>query len=226
MDERLLGGSGIAVTRIILGCGNFGGIGSSPAFFGQGTSKDGRVPAARHRLGRAGSRPSTPPTRTAAAAARRFIGEWLATKGADVRDRIVIATKTFNPMDEGARSRPRPGADPAPDRHEPAPARRRARRALSRARLRPRHAAGGDARGVRRAWSRAGKVGAVGASNFTGEQLAEALELAELEGPAALRVGAERLLAARPGRPRDRLPGLPRARPRLHARSARSRAAG
>ena len=40
MEERPLGGSGIAITRIILGCGNFGGIGSSPAFFGQGTSKD------------------------------------------------------------------------------------------------------------------------------------------------------------------------------------------
>ncbi len=31
-----------------------------------------------------------------------FIGEWLATKGAEVRDAIVIATKTFNPMDEGS----------------------------------------------------------------------------------------------------------------------------
>ena len=30
--------------------------------------------------------------------------------------------------------------------------------------------------------SSAGKIGAVGASNFTGEQLAEALELSELEG--------------------------------------------
>ena len=28
--------------------------------------------------------------------------EWLATKGADVRDRIVIATKTFNPIEAGA----------------------------------------------------------------------------------------------------------------------------
>src|SRR5690242_7722732 len=32
----LLGRSGIEVSRLILGCGNFGGIGSSPAFFGQG----------------------------------------------------------------------------------------------------------------------------------------------------------------------------------------------
>ena len=40
MQERPLGGSGVAITRVILGCGNFGGIGSSPAFFGQGTGKD------------------------------------------------------------------------------------------------------------------------------------------------------------------------------------------
>ena len=31
-----------------------------------------------------------------------WIGEWLATKGPDVRDAIVIETKTFNPMAEGA----------------------------------------------------------------------------------------------------------------------------
>ena len=30
-----------------------------------------------------------------------FIGEWLRTKGPDVRDEIVLSTKTFNPMDEG-----------------------------------------------------------------------------------------------------------------------------
>ena len=40
MEERALGRSGVSITRVILGCGNFGGIGSSPAFFGQGTSKD------------------------------------------------------------------------------------------------------------------------------------------------------------------------------------------
>src|SRR4051812_13699911 len=39
MERRALGGSGIDVPRVILGCGNFGGIGSSPAFFGQGESE-------------------------------------------------------------------------------------------------------------------------------------------------------------------------------------------
>ena len=40
MDYRTLGNTGIEVSRIALGCGNFGGIGSSPAFFGQGESED------------------------------------------------------------------------------------------------------------------------------------------------------------------------------------------
>ena len=94
----------------------------------------------------------------------------------------MIATKTFNPMDEGARPRPRPRAHPAPGR---------------------RRAFGGSASSAWRSISRtsstptprrrrrceafdelveAGKVGAVGASNFSGEQLAEALELSALEG--------------------------------------------
>ena len=32
MEERPLGGSGIAIARIVLGCGSFGGIGSAPAW--------------------------------------------------------------------------------------------------------------------------------------------------------------------------------------------------
>jgi aryl-alcohol dehydrogenase-like predicted oxidoreductase len=39
MEHRALGRSGVDVSRIILGCGNFGGIGSSPAFFGRGETE-------------------------------------------------------------------------------------------------------------------------------------------------------------------------------------------
>jgi hypothetical protein len=38
--RRPLGRSGLTVRRIALGCGNFGGIGSAPEFFGQGLSED------------------------------------------------------------------------------------------------------------------------------------------------------------------------------------------
>src|SRR5712691_10903372 len=40
MDYRPLGRSGIEVSRVILGCGNFGGIGSAPELFGQGESDE------------------------------------------------------------------------------------------------------------------------------------------------------------------------------------------
>jgi len=40
MERRQLGGTGVEVSRIILGCGNFGGIGSAPEFFGQGENEE------------------------------------------------------------------------------------------------------------------------------------------------------------------------------------------
>ena len=38
--ERPQLGNGVEVSRLILGCGNFGGIGSAPEFFGRGESDD------------------------------------------------------------------------------------------------------------------------------------------------------------------------------------------
>jgi aryl-alcohol dehydrogenase-like predicted oxidoreductase len=40
MERAYLGRTGVRVSRIILGCGNFGGIGSSPELFGQGDSRE------------------------------------------------------------------------------------------------------------------------------------------------------------------------------------------
>ena len=40
MITRPLGSSALEVSRLILGCGNFGGVGSAPEFFGQGQSED------------------------------------------------------------------------------------------------------------------------------------------------------------------------------------------
>ncbi|HLE99370.1 MAG TPA: aldo/keto reductase, partial [Gaiellaceae bacterium] len=109
MERRQLGASGISVTRIVLGCGNFGGVGSSPAFFGHGIPRDEafRIMDAAWELGL-----TTFDTADAYGGGRSetWIGEWLATKGSDVRDAITIETKTFNPMDAGedhGLSRPR-----------------------------------------------------------------------------------------------------------------------
>jgi aryl-alcohol dehydrogenase-like predicted oxidoreductase len=180
VEERELGRSGIRVSRIVLGCGNYGGVGSAPELFGRGTSKEEafRIMDAGWELG---IRAFDTADAYGGGRSESFIGEWLATKHADVRDRIVIQTKTYNPMDVGRD------------------------RGLSRDRIIRQFETSLTRLGVERIalymahdfdpdvpqeetllafdeLVRAGKVGAVGASNFDAEQLAEAIELSELEG--------------------------------------------
>ena len=40
MAGKAGGRPGLTVPRIALGCGNFGGVGSAPEFFGQGLTED------------------------------------------------------------------------------------------------------------------------------------------------------------------------------------------
>ena len=180
MEQRELGRTGIAVSRIILGCGNFGGVGSSPAFFGQGIPREEafRIMDAAWELGL-----TTFDTADAYGGGRSetWIGEWLAAKGSAVRDAITIETKTFNPMDTGqdhglSRARVRRQIETSLQRlgiervalymaHAPDPETPQEETLLAFDEL-----------------VRAGKVGAVGASNFEAEQLAEAVEISELEG--------------------------------------------
>jgi aryl-alcohol dehydrogenase-like predicted oxidoreductase len=96
MERRQLGASGVEVSRLILGCGNFGGIGSAPEFFGQGENDDEAfaIMDGAWQLGM-----TTFDTADAYGGGRseRAIGKWIASRG----HRPEIATKTFNPMDEG-----------------------------------------------------------------------------------------------------------------------------
>ena len=100
MEHRALGRSGVEASRIILGCGNFGGIGSSPAFFGAGET-EGDAHALMDAAWEAGITTFDTADAYGGGRSESFIGSWLRTKGPDVRDRIVLATKTFNPMAEG-----------------------------------------------------------------------------------------------------------------------------
>jgi 1-deoxyxylulose-5-phosphate synthase len=101
VEQRRLGGSDIEVSRIILGCGNFGGVGSAPELFGQGESREeaAAIMDAAVDMGI-----TTFDTADAYGGGRSetYIGEWLRAKGPETRDRIVLSTKTFNPMHEGA----------------------------------------------------------------------------------------------------------------------------
>jgi len=180
VETRELGTSGISVTRIILGCGNFGGVGSAPALFGQGIPREEapRIMDAAWELGI-----TTFDTADAYGGGRSetWIGEWLAGKGSAVRDAITIETKTFNPMAVGE------------DRGLSGLRIRRqvetslARLGIERIPLYMAHAPDSDTPLEETLSSfdelvREGKVGAVGASNYTADELAAAVEVSEREG--------------------------------------------
>lgn len=101
LEQRPLGRSGIVASRVALGCGNFGGVGSAPAFFGQGVPRDEaeRLLDAALDLGI-----TLLDTADAYGGGRseEWIGGWLARRGPGTRERVRITTKVFNPMDEGA----------------------------------------------------------------------------------------------------------------------------
>ena len=103
MEQRALGRSGIDVSRVILGCGNFGGIGSSPAFFGAGESES-EAHALLDAAWAAGITTFDTADAYGGGRSEAYIGSWLRTKGSAVRDGLVLTTKTFNPMREGADS--------------------------------------------------------------------------------------------------------------------------
>ena len=180
MEQRELGRSGVSVSHVILGCGNFGGVGSSPAFFGRGIPHDEalRIMDAAWELGI-----TTFDTADAYGGGRSetWIGEWLAAKGPSVRDAITIQTKTYNPVAEGADH----GLTPARIRRQIDTS--LGRLGVERVDIYFAHEFDPDVpqEETLRAFGelvRAGKIGAVGASNFEADHLAEAVALSELEG--------------------------------------------
>jgi aryl-alcohol dehydrogenase-like predicted oxidoreductase len=97
IERRPLGASGRTIPRIALGCGNFGGVGSAPAFFGQGLTED----QAMDLMGAAWELGITHfDTADAYGGGRseQAIGRWIRERGT----RPGLTTKTYNPMDAGA----------------------------------------------------------------------------------------------------------------------------
>jgi aryl-alcohol dehydrogenase-like predicted oxidoreductase len=174
---RHLGRTGLEVSRVGLGCGNFGGIGSAPEFFGQGESEmeafaimDAAVEAGVNFFDTAAS--------YGGGRSETWIGRWRVKRKA----RILLSTKVFwsvqgDPLDRGlSRERivreldgslSRLGAERVdmylthePDLETPIEQTLRALDELV----------------------QAGKVGAIGASNVAGAQLREALETSSRYG--------------------------------------------
>jgi len=98
VETRELGGSGISVSRVILGCGNFGGIGSAPAFFGRGETRE-QAFALMDAAWEAGITTFDTADAYGGGRSETWIGEWRATKGPDVRERLVLSTKVFHSVE-------------------------------------------------------------------------------------------------------------------------------
>jgi aryl-alcohol dehydrogenase-like predicted oxidoreductase len=106
--ERLefhnLGRTGLRVSGFGMGCGNFGGIGSAPEFFGQGEPEeeafvllDRAVDLGINYLDTANA--------YGGGRSESTIGKWLATKDSSVRDNLLISSKVANPVGEGPNQR-------------------------------------------------------------------------------------------------------------------------
>jgi aryl-alcohol dehydrogenase-like predicted oxidoreductase len=169
MERAYLGG--VAVSRVILGCGNFGGIGSSPAFFGQGESKEEAF-AIMDAAWEAGITTFDTADAYGGGRSETFIGEWLRSRRPDG---IVLSTKTFNPMEEGA------DWGLAPERLMRQVDSSLARLGVERVDMFVTHAWDADVPITETAGAldelvAAGKIGAYGLSNVDGAQLREALD--------------------------------------------------
>jgi aryl-alcohol dehydrogenase-like predicted oxidoreductase len=161
-----------AYPRLILGCGNFGGIGSAPAFFEQGETLE----QALELMDAAWERGITWfDTADAYGGGRSetYVGEWIRSRRPDG---LRITTKTFNPMDEGEDR----GLAPARVRRQIDTSLQRL--GVERVDLYLAHAWDDEVpvaefAGVCEELVRAGKIGAYGLSNVDGAQLREALEV-------------------------------------------------
>jgi aryl-alcohol dehydrogenase-like predicted oxidoreductase len=97
--KRPLGGSAVTVPRIALGCGNFGGIGSAPEFFGQGLSEDQALEL-MDAAWEFGITHFDTADAYGGGRSELAIGRWIRSRGVCPQ----LTTKTFNPMQAGADS--------------------------------------------------------------------------------------------------------------------------
>src|SRR3954453_23888339 len=89
--------AGVEVSRVILGCGNFGGIGSSPDFFGRGETEE-EAHAILDAAWEAGITTFDTADAYGGGRSETYLGTWLRSRKPDG---AVITTKTFNPMAVG-----------------------------------------------------------------------------------------------------------------------------
>jgi 1-deoxyxylulose-5-phosphate synthase len=97
--KRPLGRSAATVSRVALGCGNFGGVGSAPEFFGRGLSEDQALEL-MDAAWEFGITHFDTADAYGGGRSELAIGRWIRSRGITPQ----LTTKTFNPMHAGADS--------------------------------------------------------------------------------------------------------------------------
>jgi aryl-alcohol dehydrogenase-like predicted oxidoreductase len=97
---RRLGSTGLKVSRLALGCGNFGGIGSAPEFYGMGEG-EAQAFELMDRAVEMGINTFDTADAYGGGRSETFIGRWLKTKGPGIRHHLVLGSKVFNPVGPG-----------------------------------------------------------------------------------------------------------------------------
>jgi len=95
--RRPLGRSARTISRIALGCGNFGGVGSAPEFFGQGLNEDQALEL-MDAAWESGITHFDTADAYGGGRSELAIGRWIQSRGVHPE----LTTKTFNPMQAGA----------------------------------------------------------------------------------------------------------------------------
>ena len=104
MDYTRLGSTGLKISCLGLGCGNFGGIGSAPEFFGMGES-EAQAFALMDRAFDAGINFFDTANAYGGGRSETYIGNWLKTKGSSVRQQLLLSSKVFNRVGPGPNDR-------------------------------------------------------------------------------------------------------------------------
>ena len=100
MEYKHLGRTGLKVSAVGLGCGNFGGIGSAPAFFGKGET-EAEALALMDAAWEMGINFFDTADAYGGGRSETYIGRWLQAKGARARDQLILSSKVFNPVGDG-----------------------------------------------------------------------------------------------------------------------------
>ena len=104
MEYRRLGSTGVRISRLALGCGNFGGVGSAPQFFGMGDDER-KACALMDRAFEAGINVFDTANAYGGGRSEAFIGRWLHARGSATRERLLLSSKVFNPVGPGPNDR-------------------------------------------------------------------------------------------------------------------------